>query len=52
MSRVGRGEINLEHMKRFELNIFAFFTKKIHHQLQIVSVGYILCHDGIIAAIQ
>ena len=52
MSRKGRGEINLEHMKSFELNIFALFAKQIHHQLEIVGIGYILCHDGIIAAIQ
>ena len=43
---------DLEHMKSFKLDILAFVTEEIHHQLEIVFACYIARHHSKICAIQ
>ena len=44
--------IHLEHMKRFELNVFALVPEEVHHHLEVRLVRYVPCHNVEVGSIE
>ena len=38
-------------MKRFELYVSAFLSQHVHHELEVIRVTNIACHNGKIVAV-
>ena len=51
LSFVWTGHKNLEHMECFKLNVGAFVSQQVHHQLQILWFADIFCHDGEVVSV-
>ena len=43
---------HLEHMECFKLNVGAFISQQVHHQLQIFWFADVFCHDGKVVSVQ
>lgn len=49
--REGNG-MDLEDVKRFELNVLALVAQHVHHHLEVPFLGDITCHDTEIGTIE
>lgn len=49
---VWTGHKNLEHMECFKLNVGAFISQQVHHQLQVFWFADVFCHDGKVVSVQ
>lgn len=51
-SAISTAHTNLEHVECFKLNVGAFISQQVHHQLEIFWFADVFCHDGKVVSVQ
>ena len=49
---VGIGHKHFEDVESFELDVTTPIPQHVHHELQVLRIGNVLCHDGEVMTIE